>query len=95
MRSIGVFELRGRRRSRREPSSAERIITNVTDRSHWPTRKLRLEDEDRHDDTAALTPGERIEMVWEITKSAWAFKDPSFHESRLRRDIARVIRRRR
>jgi len=61
----------------------------VPDRSHWPTRKLRLEDEDR-DDTAHLTPGERVAMVWEITKDAWAAKD---HEPRLRRDVARVVRR--
>lgn len=95
MPSIGAFERGGRRGSRPGTIVRERIITSVTDRSHWPTRKLRLEDEDRYDDTATLTPGERIEMVWEITKSAWAFKDPSFHESRLRRDIARVIRNRR
>jgi hypothetical protein len=60
----------------------------MTDRSHWSTRKVRLEGEDKYDDTAHLTPGERIAMVWEPTKTAWRFKDPSFHESRLRRDIA-------
>jgi hypothetical protein len=51
--------------------------------------------EDKYDDAATLTLAERVEMVWELTKRAWAFKDPSFHESRLRRDIARVVRSRR
>lgn len=64
----------------------------MTDRSNWPTRKLRMED-DEVNATASLTPGERIDMVWEITRTAWTFKDPEFRESRLRRDIARVIRR--
>ena len=68
----------------------------MTDRSHYPTRKLRLEDEDKYDDTAHLTPGERVAMVWEITKTAWRFKDPYFRDdaSRLLRDTARVVRRR-
>lgn len=67
----------------------------MTDRSNWPTRLLRMEDEDEFDDTASFTPEQRMEMVWELTKSAWAFKEPEFRESRLRRDVARVIRRRR
>jgi len=65
----------------------------VTDRSEWPTRKLSLASEGTFNDTAALTPAERIDMVWEITVAAWTFKDPEFRESRLRRDITRVIRR--
>jgi uncharacterized protein YdaU (DUF1376 family) len=66
----------------------------MTDRSHWPTRKVLLADEDKHSDVDQLTPSERVAMVWELTKTAWAFKDGGFSESRLRRDIARVVRRR-
>jgi hypothetical protein len=66
----------------------------MTDRSQWPTRKIRLEDEGEHSDVSQLTPGERVAMVWELTRTAWTFKDPTFRESRLRRDIGRVIRRR-
>jgi hypothetical protein len=66
----------------------------MTDRSQWPTRKIRLEDEGKDSDVSQLTPSERVAMVWELTKTAWTFKDPSFRESRLRRDIVRVIRRR-
>jgi hypothetical protein len=66
----------------------------MTDRSNWPVRKYRLGEEPRIDEeTARMTPGERISLVWEITKTAWAFKEPGWRESRLRRDIGRVIRR--
>jgi len=86
--TIGGFsEEPGRRRH------SQGIISSVTDRSKWPTRKLALEDEAKYNDTASLSPAQRIEMVWEITRDAWTFKDPNFRESRLRRDIARVIRR--
>ena len=65
----------------------------MTDRSHWTVRKLALADEGKFSDVEHLTPSERVAMVWELTKSAWAFKDGDFRESRLRRDIARVVRR--
>ncbi|HEX7421154.1 MAG TPA: hypothetical protein VF505_14790, partial [Thermoanaerobaculia bacterium] len=64
----------------------------MSDRGHWPTRKGSLTDELDQRDVASMTPSERVEMVWELTKTAWSFKDPSFRESRLRRDIGRVIR---
>jgi hypothetical protein len=57
------------------------------------TRKSRLEDEGTHNDWADMTPGERIDLVWELTKTAWRFHDPNFRESRLRRDVVRVVRR--
>jgi hypothetical protein len=65
----------------------------VTDRSQWPTRKLPLAEEGTFSDVEHLTPSERVAMVWELTKTAWSFKDREFRESRLRRDIGRVIRR--
>lgn len=43
---------------------------------------------------AALTPAERIEMVWPITVSAWAFSGQPCDESRLRRDVESFGRRR-
>jgi hypothetical protein len=64
----------------------------MTDRRNMPVRKYKLGEEPEYDPyTMAMTTGQRIEMVWEITKTAWTFKDPSFRESRLRRDVARVI----
>jgi hypothetical protein len=67
----------------------------VVDRSRWTVKKYKLGEEPEYDEaTMRLTHGERIEMVWEITKNAWAFKDPNFREFEFRRDVARVIRRR-
>ncbi|MCA9148856.1 MAG: hypothetical protein KDA92_06140 [Planctomycetales bacterium] len=41
------------------------------------------------------SPADRFKMVWPLTMSVWAFKDPTFAESRLQRHIVRVIRRER
>jgi hypothetical protein len=64
----------------------------VTDRSNWTVKKYE-HGEEPPDDLSSLTPAERIAMVWEITKNASAFKEPGFRESRLRRDVVRVVRR--
>jgi predicted AAA+ superfamily ATPase len=53
------------------------------------TRKYKLGEEPRIDHVErAMTPGERIALVWEITKNVWSIDD----EARIRRDITRVIR---
>ena len=44
---------------------------------------------------ATMTPAERIEMVWPITLTAWAFAGKPFDESRLRRDVESFGRRER
>jgi hypothetical protein len=62
------------------------------DRSHYPTRKIRLADEGREPESR-LTPAERVALVWPLTVEAWTFKDGRFDESRLRRDVVRVVRR--
>jgi hypothetical protein len=36
---------------------------------------------------AAMTPAERIELVWPLTVSAWAFSGKPCDESRIRRDV--------
>jgi hypothetical protein len=66
----------------------------VTDRSHWPVRKRRLHDPEP-DDLRHTTPGERMMMVWPITKTVWAFKGEPVGESRLSRHVVRVFRGRR
>jgi len=66
------------------------------DRSNYPTRKLRLEDE--HGDCKAPgTPEEWVEMVWPLTLQTWEFAawsrpEGESVESRLRRDVVRVVR---
>jgi len=66
----------------------------MSDRSHYRVRKGSLLDEPRDDTLEHLSPGERVGMVWQLSVQAWKFKDPTFRESRLRRDVVRVIRRR-
>lgn len=75
-------------------SIAVRERNRMVDRSNLRVRKYQLGEEPEYDDaTIRMTHGERIDMVWEITKTAWQFHDPEFHESRLQRDVVRVIRR--
>ena len=47
------------------------------------------------DACSAMTTAERIEMVWPITVTAWAFAGKPCDESRLRRDVESFVRRRR
>ena len=64
------------------------------DRSSYVTRRTTMEAVDRpDDDTSRLTPGERVAMVWQLTREAWTFKDGRWDEPRLRRDVGRVVRR--
>lgn len=62
------------------------------DRSHFPTRKLRLQDPDDGADMRQLSPGDRLLLVWPLTLQAWAFLVQLEDEPRLRRDAVRVVR---
>ena len=42
-------------------------------RANWPLRKSSLAEEGV-EDLSALSPGERIALVWRLTQDAWAFK---------------------
>jgi hypothetical protein len=39
------------------------------------------------------TPAERLLMVWPLTITAWAFKEPNVVQPRLQRHVTRVVRR--
>ena len=39
------------------------------------------------------TAAERLLMVWPLTLTAWAFKEPNVIQPRLQRNVARVVRR--
>jgi hypothetical protein len=57
-------------------------------------RKYKLGEEPLVDEEVlAMTPAERLDLQWEITKIAWAFKSRSFDEPTFQRHVARVIRR--
>ena len=60
------------------------------------TKKVRvskLEEQDETDDLRSTTPAERLEMMWQLTMDAWAFKGEPIAELRLPRHIIRVLRR--
>ena len=68
----------------------------MTDRSAYPTRKLPLEKEGEGP-LLELSPEARLEMVWPLTIQAWEFAtwdhlEGVGDESRLRRDVGRLIR---
>lgn len=68
------------------------------DRSHYPTRLIRQEDEKPFEQERKLNPAECIEMVWPLTMQAWEFANwnqpRGADEPRLRRDVVRIIRNR-
>jgi len=56
------------------------------------TKKVRvskLEEQGETDDLRSTTPAQRLEMTWQLTMDAWAFKVDG---SRLARNVVRVIR---
>jgi hypothetical protein len=62
------------------------------DQSSYEVRILRLGEESA-DDAKLLSPSERFLIVWDLTRTAWAFKKGREVEPRLRRDVVRVVRR--
>ena len=58
-------------------------------------RVSNLHDQDRsdQDDFFRTTPAERLQMMWQLTVDAWAFKGERVAELRLPRHIVRVLRR--
>ena len=66
----------------RGPASPQDVETNAA-RWEW-VGKLGAPEPHPY---AAMTPAERIELVWPLTVSAWAFSGRPCDESRLRRDV--------
>jgi hypothetical protein len=62
---------------------------------HTRVRILRkLEDKDQRD-SADLAPADRLSMMWQLARDAWAFKGDTEHaQSRLQRHVVRAHRRR-
>lgn len=73
-----------------EPSSEDEV--RRSDRSNWPTRFIPLSEEGKDEDELALTPAERIEMMWPLAVCAWAMKGVDVSDARVERHIVRVIR---
>ena len=56
-------------------------------------RVVKLQEQDKLDDLRSTTPAQRLEMMWQLTLDAWAFKGEPLAELRLPRHIVRVLRR--
>lgn len=56
-------------------------------------RVVTLQEQDKQDDLQSTTPAQRLEMMWQLTLDAWAFKGEPVAELRLPRHIIRVLRR--
>ena len=57
----------------------------------WPMRKCAL-GEEPEDDLSALSPGERIAMVWQLTRDAWAVmgaESPGYSRSEIPGKVVR------
>lgn len=65
----------------------------MTDRSEFEVRLRPLSEQGEEDDLRATTMAERIQMMWQLTVDAWAFKEGFAVESRLPRHVVRIERR--
>jgi hypothetical protein len=63
------------------------------DRADWPVRIGRVGDREPRADVSHLTPSQRVELCWEVTKQAWALTGATLDESAFCRDSERVSRR--
>ena len=60
------------------------------------TKQLRishLQNQNDREELLRTTPAERLQMMWQLTLDAWAFKGEPIAELRLPRHIVRVLRR--
>jgi hypothetical protein len=69
--------------------------SQVSDRSRWPVRKGRLCDleVDEPDLSTTTTAEERMAIMWQLAKDAWAFRGEPNCEPGLSRHSGRIIRR--
>jgi hypothetical protein len=66
----------------------------MAERRNVTVRKYKVGEEPLVDDAdRAMTPGERVAAVWEISKSVWAWQTGTSDEPVFRGDIERVVRR--
>ena len=59
----------------------------------YPVRIFKLGEEGDDPYLAQTTAVERLQMMWPLTVQAWAFMGVDVSQSRLQRDVVRVIRR--
>jgi hypothetical protein len=65
----------------------------MANREHVRVRILRKSEDGDRRDAADLEPAERLGMMWQLARDAWAFKgEPEHAESRLQRHVVRIRR---
>jgi len=69
------------------------ILTSLMPIEITNIRVSTLREQDQTDDLLKTTPAERLQMMWQLTLDAWAFKGEPIAELRLPRHIVRVLRR--
>lgn len=69
------------------------ILTTVMPTETKNIRVSTLREQNETDDLSKTTPAERLQMMWQLTLDAWAFKGEPIAELRLPRHIVRVLRR--
>lgn len=62
-------------------------------RQDYPVKNRHLQDPEPPSEYLKMTPAERINIVWQLTLDAWAFKKGERIEPRLQRHIVRIVRR--
>lgn len=69
------------------------ILTTVMPTETTNVRVSTLREQNQTEDLLKTTPAERLQMMWQLTLDAWAFKGEPIAELRLPRHIVRIQRR--
>jgi hypothetical protein len=62
----------------------------VAKKSEIRVSNLRDQDQSEFEDLSKTTPAERLQMMWQLTLDAWAFKGEPITDQRLPRHIIHV-----
>ena len=63
------------------------------DRSEWPVWQGRVGEREPPPSVAHLTPSQRVDLCWEVSKQAWLLSGGELDESAFRRDVEVLTRR--
>jgi hypothetical protein len=72
--------------------TAKELEPAGTDRSEWPVWVGRVGEPEPKADYSLLSPSERIELCWKVTKQAWALTGALLDESAFCRNSESVSR---
>ena len=67
-------------------------MSSVPQMDRTIVKRSTLEQQGEEPGVPDATPSERILMVWPLTLTAWAFKEPNVVQPRLQRHVVRTIR---